>query len=216
MNDSTAPWLNTTHDWAQTVDAEHLTEIRQHPAKFAPGGTLHLILEVIAYAADEAEGEASTGRCVVTLHRDGSVSVADNGRGTDTRRDEQGQPIKKPVMATKDLRFFEFADAEQLPDGYPRRGMSVVAALSEWLIHTNRRRNGAWTQRYDHGIPVTDLLAIPDGDATGTTVRFRPNAALGISGLPSASDLVQLVAIWPQLTVHVVEDDATTPAGGIF
>src|SRR5215207_2821083 len=138
MGDSRIQWRNTTHDWANSVDAGHLAEIRQHPATFAPGGVLHLVLEVIAYAADEAESTAQ-GRCVVTLHNDGSMSVADNGRGTDTRYDEQGQPIKKPVMATKDLRYFEFPDAQWLPDGRPRRGMSVVAALSEWLIHTNHR-----------------------------------------------------------------------------
>lgn len=56
--------------------------------------------------------------------------------------------------------------------------MSVVAALSQWLFHTNNRHNGSWTQRYEHGMPVTDLLAIPDSDATGTTVRFLPNVAL--------------------------------------
>jgi len=167
------PWRNTTHDWASRVDAGHLAEVRQQPARFAPGGIPHLILEVIAYAADEAESTAA-GRCVVTLHNDGSVSVADNGRGTDTRYDEQGHPIKKPVMATKDLRYFEFPDAQRLPDGRPRRGMSVVAALSEWLIHTNHRHDGAWTQRYEHGMPVTDLLPIPENDTTGTTVRFLP------------------------------------------
>ena len=58
-------------------------------------------------------------------------AVADNGRGTDTRYDERGEPVRKPVMATKDLRFFDTAGAELLPDGHPRRGMSVVAALSE-------------------------------------------------------------------------------------
>jgi len=100
---------------------------------------------------------------VVTLHGDNSVSVADNGRGTDTRYDDCAQPIKKPVRATRDLRFFDFPDAQTLPDGHPRRGMSTVAALSEWLTHTNRRSNGAWTQRYEHGLPVTDLSATDDG-----------------------------------------------------
>jgi DNA gyrase subunit B len=161
---------------------------------------VHLILEVIAYAADEAETTAA-GRCVVTLHSDGSVSVADNGRGTDTRYDEQGQPIKKPVMATKDLRYFEFPDAQGLPDGRPRRGMSVVAALSEWLIHTNQRRGRAWTQRYERGMPVTDLLPIPDNDTTGTTVRFLADAPLGTSRLVSAPELVHLtLTAWPHLT----------------
>src|SRR5690348_7121324 len=88
--DSNTPWRNTTHDWARTVDAEHLSQIRADPATFAPGGVLHLVLEVVAYAADEAadggaadvndETATSTGgRCTITLHADGSVSVADNG-----------------------------------------------------------------------------------------------------------------------------------------
>ncbi|UWZ34664.1 hypothetical protein Drose_26020 [Dactylosporangium roseum] len=206
MDDSRMPWRNTTHDWKSTVDAEHLAEVRQHPAKFAPGGMVHLILEVIAYAADEAETTAA-GRCIVTLHSDGSVSVADNGRGTDTRCDEQGQPIKKPVMATKDLRYFDFPDAQRLPDGHPRRGMSVVAALSEWLIHTNHRRNGAWTQRYEHGMPVTDLLPVPADDTTGTTVHFLADAALSTARLVSAPELVRLtLAAWPHLTVEIVDE----------
>ena len=197
-------WRNTTHDWATTVDAEHISQIRSHPTLFAPGGVLHLILEVIAYPADEAAFTTS-GRCTVTLHADGSVSVADNGRGTDTRYDAGGKPIKKPVMATKDLRFFDFPDAEALPDGHPRRGMSVVAALSEWLVHTNRRRNGAWSQRYEHGIPVTDLVPIDVDGTTGTTVQFMPDGdARAIS--PAAASAVSRLARWPYLSVEVVDE----------
>jgi len=85
---------------------------------FAPGGSLHLILEVMAYAADEAES-TSVGCCVVTLHGDNSVSVADNGRGTDTRYDDCAQPIKKPVMATRDLRFFDFPPLKLFPMAIP-------------------------------------------------------------------------------------------------
>ena len=197
------PWLNTTHDWASTLDAKHLAEVRRHPTAFAPGGSLHLVLEVMAYPADEAESTKS-GRCVVTLHVDGSLSVSDDGRGTDTRYDDHGQPIKKPVMATKDLRFFDFPDAELLPDGHPRRGMSVVAALSEWLVHTNRRRNGAWTQRYEQGIPVTDLVAIDDDDTSGTTVHFLPGKALRAAGVVTAAELRQLTG-WPHLAVEVID-----------
>lgn len=209
MGDGRVRWQNTTHDWASTVDAEHLATVRQQPARFAPGGVVHLILEVIAYAADEAESTAA-GRCVVTLHNDGSVSVADNGRGTDTRQDERGRAIKKPVMATKDLRYFESPDAERLPDGHPRRGMSVVAALSEWLIHTNHRHGGSWTQRYEHGMPVTDLLPIPGNDTTGTTVRFLPDPAHSTTGPVSAPELVQLaLTTWPHLTVKIVDERIT-------
>jgi topoisomerase IV subunit B len=167
-------WKNTTHDWVRTVDIDHLARVRDQPELFAPGGTTHLILEVLAYAADEAVATGTTGPCLVALHADGSVSVADNGRGTDTRYDADGHPMRKPVIATKDLRFFDHPEAEQLPDGHPRRGMSAVAALSAWLVHTNRRCDGAWTQRYERGIPVTALLPIPHRETTGTTVHFLP------------------------------------------
>jgi len=170
-----ADWVNTTHDWAGFVDQAHLQEIRA--GQYAPGGVLHLVLEVLAYPDDEAEAAGRRGRCAVVLHDDGSVSVTDDGRGTDTRVDEHGNVIKKPIMANKDLRFFVDPASPLLPDGHPRRGMSVVAALSEWLVHTNRRANGSWTQRYEHGIPVTDLQPIPSDGTTGTTVHFRPDPA---------------------------------------
>lgn len=201
MTRDRAEWAITTHDWAATVDKSHLEAIRATGSRYAPGGLAHLVLEVLAYADDEAESFGRIGECAVTLHPDGSVSVADNGRGTDTRVDEHGQIVRKPVMATKDLRFFDDPPTAALPDGHPRRGMSVVAALSEWLIHTNRRHNGAWTQRYEHGVPVTDLLPVPIAAHTGTTIHFMPDS----SALSSHSDLDLLhqLATFRYLTVAI-------------
>jgi DNA gyrase subunit B len=99
--------------------------------------------------------------------------------------DAKGRTVKKPVMATKDLRFFDDPSV-LLPDGHPRRGMSVVAALSEWLVHTNRRVNGSWQQRYEHGIPVTDLSPVESDGTTGTTVHFLPSPGLAaITTIPA-------------------------------
>ena len=178
MEKPRAQWRTTTHDWSKLVDLDHLAQIRSQADVYAPHGTLHLVLEVLAYAVDEAEHHGRPAHITIAVHADGSVSVADNGRGTDTRIDDQGQTIRKPVMATKDLRFFDSPEAVELADALPRRGMSVVAALSTWLTHTNRRHNGSWTQRYEHGVPVTDLTGIPDDGTTGTTVRFLPDAVL--------------------------------------
>lgn len=214
MNKPTAAWKNTTHDWALTVDTEHLARVRAEPAVFASGGTTHLVLEVVAYVAEEAESTGTIGRCLVTLHADGSVSVADDGRGTDTRFDAEGRPVKKPVMATKDLRFFDRPDPPRLPDGRPRRGMSTVAALSSWLVHTNRRRNGAWTQRYEHGIPVTGLLAIPDQHTTGTTVHFLPADSVRSMAEVSTPRLRQLIAAWAHLAVEVIPAYSDDQGGG--
>lgn len=206
MKEPPTTWHNTTHDWTRELDVEHLEQIRGEPAVFAPRGALHLVLEVLAYPTDEAECDGP-GRCVVTLHVDGSVSVADHGRGTDTRVDDHGRTVKKPVMATKDLRFFDSPGAKLLPDGHPRRGMSVVAALSEWLVHTNRRLNGSWTQRYEHGIPITDLTPIPDDGRTGTTVHFLPDSALVSDTQTMARELRQLTALFgPHLSVEVRDE----------
>jgi len=205
VKDSMKPWESTTHDWAGAVDHEHLAQIREQPATYSPGGGEHLILEVLAYAADEAESTGRAARGIVTLHADGSVSVADDGRGTDTRVDAAGRVIKKPVMGTKDLRFFDDPDAETLPDGHARRGMSVVTALSEWLIHTNRRRGGSWTQRYEHGVPTTDLRPVADDGTTGTTVHFQPDIAIMVSPGTMAPNLTR-AANWPQLRVELVDE----------
>ncbi|MGI5221546.1 hypothetical protein [Nocardia sp. CA-290969] len=201
-------WRNTTHDWAAGVDHAHLQSIRAAPATMVPGGIRQLILEVVAYAADEAESRG-TGRCLVGLHADGSVSVSDDGRGTDTRIDEQGKYVKKPIMASKDLRFFDFPEAQSLPDGSPRRGISVVAALSRRLEHTNRRANGAWTQHYEYGVPVTDLLPVAANGTTGTTVRFLPEAGIPTTDAPRTDELLHLTECWPHLSVRV-EDERTT------
>jgi DNA gyrase subunit B len=79
--------------------------------------------------------------------------------------------------------------------------MSVVAALSEWLVHANRRRSGAWIQRYEHGVPVTDLDPIADDGTTGTIVHFLPEKALPAAGGAVAGDLAAIP--WRYLSVEV-------------
>lgn len=197
------PWTNTTHDWTANVDIEHLHDIRRSPGEYAPSGVLHLVFEVLAYAADEAASNGE-GRATVTLTADGSVRVLDDGRGTDTRRSDEGLVVRKPVMATPDLRFFEHPSAQSLPDGHPRRGLSVVAALSDWLLHENRRGEGAWQQRYERGVPVIDLVPLlPDG-STGTAVHFKP--APDVGALQGDAALLVSAASTPWLRVDVSDE----------
>lgn len=173
MESQRSDWPTTTHVWAHDVDPEHLEQCRQHAADLAPTGVLHLILEVLAYAEDEAAAQGVRGAASVTVGKQ-RVRISDDGRGTDTRRDEHGQMIRKPVMATPDVRF-QGPDSPLLPDGHHRRGMSLVAALSSELIHENRRRDGAWSQTYRHGIPDGELGELPATADTGTTVEFQPD-----------------------------------------
>lgn len=196
-----ATWATTTHRWAREVDATHVAEVRSRPGTYGAGGLTHLVLEVLAYADDEAADRRRSGTAVVTRHLDGSVSVTDDGRGTDTRADGSSA-VRKPVMATRDVRFFGTA-AASLPDGLPRHGISVVCALSRWLTHTNRRHDGSWTQRYEHGLPVTDLRTVPGDGTTGTTVHFLADATLTGEDARSADLDLTLLTAFAHLAVTV-------------
>ncbi|MFJ3957123.1 ATP-binding protein [Arthrobacter sp. NPDC090010] len=169
-------WTATTHDWTEDLDVEHLHTIQRAADVYGRGGRRHQILEIAAYANDEAESQGRRGMLLVRSWPNGWVSVADDGRGTDTRTDGNGQVIRKPVMATKDLRFFDDQDPPLLPDGLPRRGMSTVAAFSSLLIHENHRAEGSWVQRYRQGIPEAELREMAGRETSGTTVAFFSEA----------------------------------------
>jgi DNA gyrase subunit B len=186
--------MGATHDWSEPVDLSHLEEIRRDARALAPGGPLHLALEVLAYPVDEA-AEGSSTRMRVVLDADGSVSVADDGRGTETRVDADGVARVKPIMATKDLRFYGRDDAPLLPDGHRRSGISVVAALSEWVVHTTRRAEGGWQQRFERGLPQGALEALAGPGRPGTVVHFRPDAAL-VPGVVDADEVRRLASAY--------------------
>lgn len=74
MADTASP-QNETHDWTRDPDIQHLDLIRRAPAVYAPSGALHLVLEVLAYAADEAECSGGKGRSVVAELADRPASL---------------------------------------------------------------------------------------------------------------------------------------------
>jgi topoisomerase-4 subunit B len=198
--------VSSTHDWSVVANAEHIAEVRRDVAHFSEGGITHLVLEVLAYAVDEAI-EGTTDRVDVTRHAEGSISVADNGRGTQVRYSDAGVPMVKPIMSTQDLRFFGVNDAPVLPDGRVRSGMSVVAALSEWLIHTNWREGRGWVQRFERGLPTGLLTEIPGGESTGTLVRFRPDPMVfDLEGLSVESLRAACCGFSGKLDIVVVDE----------
>ena len=120
----TRSWAVTTHDWSVEVDAVHLAGARRCAESLGAGLPTHLVLEVLAYADDEAEALGRRGQVSVDL-RDSEIVVADDGRGTDTRRDEHGRVVRKPVMATKDVRFFD-ADGQPVPSDLDDRTIGIT------------------------------------------------------------------------------------------
>ena len=164
-------WTVTTHEWARDVDRDHLADARHEAHLLGERLAVHLVLEVLAYADDEACAAGRRGAVVVTV-RERSVAVADDGRGTDTRRGEGGRPVRKPVMATRDVRFYDAGCPPLLADGLPRRGMSLVAAASPRLTHTNHRPDGSWRQVYRHGVPDGPIVELSGRGARGTVVAL--------------------------------------------
>ncbi|MFT3889320.1 MAG: hypothetical protein QM713_14325 [Arachnia sp.] len=190
-------WSTHTHVWADVVDLEHLAEIRERSADLS---LEHLVMEVLAYADDEAKERGIPGTVTVTIDNE-QVSVDDDGRGTETRRTADGVVVRKPVMSTRDVRFYGQDSAPTLPDGLPRRGMSTVAALTEALVHENHRLEGSWTQRYRFGVPDERLQEIPYRGHTGTVVTFSTS---NTSRLNLAS-LAAPLARFPHLDASLID-----------
>lgn len=189
-------WETRTHVWTHPVDTDHLAEVRS----CTPPSALHAVLEVLAYADEESASRGARGSVVVTLG-DETVTVDDDGRGTETRLDAAGRVIRKPVMSTRDVRFFDEIDAALLPDGLPRRGMSSVAAHAERLVHTNQRGGRSWSQEYRHGVPEDELVAVAVRGRSGTVVGFSH------PGLASfdASTLAEAAAGFAHLGVEILD-----------
>lgn len=200
------PGLRTTHDWSVHADHDHVARVREDLSRRQAGHLEHLVLEVLAYALDEVV-QGSTRSIEVRRHDDGSWSVRDDGRGTDTRLDARGVPVVKPVMATADLRFFDVDGGEVLADDSPRAGMSVVTSASAWLVHENRRVDGAWRTRYEDGLPVGDPESIDPDGTSGTLVQFLPDPELvSAEGVEQVGALCRMAASGHDVELSI--DDA--------
>ena len=159
---------------------EGLEPVRKRPGMYIGStghrGLHHLVYEVVDNSVDEALAGACD-RIEVTICEDCSVRVADNGRGIPVKvMPQYGRPAVEIVM-TKLHAGGKFGGAGyKVSGGLHGVGVSVVNALSEWLVVEVCREGRRFRQKYVRGEPVTDLEDLgPCGNERGTTIHFRPD-----------------------------------------
>ncbi|MDE0077412.1 MAG: DNA topoisomerase subunit B, partial [Caldilineaceae bacterium] len=157
---------------------EGLEAVRKRPGMYIGGTDTKALHHMIYEVVDNAIDEAMQGRCdkiVVTVHKDESVTVEDNGAGIPVDIQKQtGMPALTVVMTMLHAGG-KFGDVGyKVSGGLHGVGVSAVNALSEWMITDVKRDGKVWRQEFRRGVPVTDVKAVGECEPgeTGTIQRF--------------------------------------------
>src|SRR5919205_1194943 len=176
---------------------EGLEPVRLRPGMYIGStgarGLHHLVYEVV----DNSVDEALAGRndlVEVTLHPDNSVTVRDEGRGIPVDViPEQGLPALTVVLTKLHAGGKFGGDGYKVSGGLHGVGVSVVNALSEWLVAEVRRGGKLYRQEFTRGAPNGEVEVVGKAakGETGTTIMFLPDAEIFDEVEYSASTLQQ-------------------------
>ncbi len=156
-----------------------LEAVRRRPAMYVGStserGLHHILYEVIDNSIDEVFAE-DCDTIEVTLHADGSATVVDNGSGipVDMHPTEK-RPAVEVVLTTLHAGGKFDSLSYKVSGGLHGVGVSCTNALSEWLEVEVVRDGKRHHQRYERGIPVTEVEVVGKRRGSGTTITFKPD-----------------------------------------
>ncbi|ANE47905.1 DNA gyrase subunit B [Paenibacillus swuensis] len=190
------PQQKTDYDADDIQVLEGLTAVRKRPGMYigstSTSGLHHLLWEIVDNAVDEHLAKHGS-RIDVTIHKDQSVTVTDNGRGIPTGMHKTGIPTPQVVFTILHAGGKFGGSGYKKSGGLHGVGASVTNALSEWLQVEIYRDGKIHKQRFEYwvddagkehvGEPVTGLEIAGNTNKTGTKVTFKPDIRVFQGGI---------------------------------
>jgi DNA gyrase subunit B len=172
--------LNNGRYGAEEIQVlEGLEAVRRRPSMYigstSARGLHHLVYEVVDNSIDEAMA-GYCDRIDIILNQDDSVAIIDNGRGIPVDiHPKVGLPAVQVALTMLHAGGKFGGGGYKVSGGLHGVGVSVVNALSQWLEVEVRRNDRVYLQKYERGVPVTDLKIIGKSKSTGTKITFKPD-----------------------------------------